>query len=62
MKWATTRWSMTEATAYGRGGAQIGHSARGIVDLAAQMRCVAGRGNECIARLMRLTLKSVRKI
>jgi len=36
--------------------------ARGIVGLAVQMRCVAGRGNGCVARLMRLALKSVRKI
>ena len=28
--------------------------ARGIVGLAAQMRCVAERGNECIARIVRL--------
>ena len=33
-----------------------------IVGLAAQMRRVAGRGNGCVARLMRLALKSVRKI
>ncbi len=53
---------MAEATAYGCGSVQIGHSARGIIGLAAQMRCVAGRGNECVAMLMRLALKSVRKI
>lgn len=36
--------------------------ARGIVGLAAHMSCVAGRGNGCVVRIVRLTLKSVRKI
>ena len=36
--------------------------ARVIVGLAAQMRCIAGRGNGCVARLMRLALKSVEQI
>lgn len=35
--------------------------ARGIVGLAAQMRCVAGRGNGCVAQIVRLAIKSVRK-
>lgn len=42
------------ATAYGCGGVQIGHSARGIVGLAAQMCRVAERGNKCVARIVRL--------
>ena len=36
--------------------------ARRIVGLAIQMRCVAGRGNGCVAQIVRLALKSVRKI
>ena len=52
---------MTEATAYGCGGAQIGHSERDR-RLHGTERCVAERGNGCVARLMRLALKSVREI
>ena len=48
--------------AYGSGDTRYADKARGIVGLTAQMRCVAERGDRCVARLMRLALKSVREI
>ena len=45
---------MAEATAYGCGDTQICRQSARDVGLAAQMRRVAERGNECIARIVRL--------
>ena len=46
---------MAEATAYGCGGVQIGHSARDRrLSYTTQMRCLAKRRNGCVARIVRL--------
>ena len=51
------------AAAYGSGDTQIcRQSARNRRLRAVQMRCVAERGNGCVVQIMRLALKSVRKI
>lgn len=56
--------SMTAAVAaYGSSDTQIcRHSAQDRRLRAVQMRCVAERGNGCVAQIVRLALKSVRKI
>lgn len=61
---------MGGAVEYGRGGGphtapathRYADKVRGIVGLAIQMRCVAECGNVCVAQIVRLALKSVRKI
>ena len=54
MRRAAAQWNMTEAAAFGRDSADRQDKARGIVGLAVQMCRVAERGNECVARTVRL--------
>lgn len=55
MKWAAALWSMTAASRIRPWRRKIDKDkVCEIVGLAAQMRRVAGRGNGCVARIVRL--------